>query len=68
MAKYVTQTTPPLALKWTNQQIVLDCESEPDTPAKLLYPRPGQEYDQLEALQVYNRVKAQYEARRKAGA
>ena len=67
MARYVTATIPALALKWENQQVVLDCESEPDTPVKLLYPKPGQEYDQLEALQVYNRVKSMYEARRKAG-
>lgn len=66
--RYETATVPILALKWENQRVVLDCESEPETPAKLLYPRQPELYNTEEARAVFNQVKAQYEARRKAEA
>lgn len=68
MARYVTSTTPPLTLIWAGQQVVLDCESEPETPAKRLYPKPGEAYEFAKAAAVFNSVKAQYEQRRKVEA
>ncbi len=61
---YVTHTQPPLTLKWENQQVVLDCESEPETPAKLLYPLKGEEYSVGGARLKFMAIKAHYEARK----
>ena len=56
---------PRLVLRWVKgERVELDAVDEKSRPAKLLWPKPGEAYDDIGAKRVYESVRGEYEKRR----
>ena len=63
IAVFVTTTDPPLTLRLESDGVVLDNVADPTTPAKRLYPRPGEMCNAKAAKEVFEYTKDHYERR-----